>query len=115
LELFFNKKSHGSGLWITWPRLALGPWWTHEHGAALPLQGSRGRRDSSEREREEVIGVLTMMPLEDGAVEMVIRRCSTEADGVALMGRWFRACGGEIGIEVGADNGGALVATFISP
>jgi hypothetical protein len=47
---------------------------------------------------------------------MVIRRCSTEAAGVALMGRWFRACGGEIGIGVGVvDNGGALVATFISP
>ncbi|WP_428025484.1 hypothetical protein, partial [Arcobacter sp.] len=31
---------------------ALGPWWTHDHGAARPLQGSGGHRDSSKRERE---------------------------------------------------------------
>jgi hypothetical protein len=33
------------------PQLALGPWWTHDNGAAQPLRGSRGRCDSSERER----------------------------------------------------------------
>jgi hypothetical protein len=40
---------------------ALGPWWIHDHGAARPLQGSGGHRDSSkrEREREDVVGVLT--------------------------------------------------------
>jgi hypothetical protein len=37
----------------------LGPWWTHDHGAARPLWGSEGHHDSSEREREEVIEVLT--------------------------------------------------------
>jgi hypothetical protein len=44
---------------MTGPQLALGPWWTRDHGATRLLQGSRGRGDSSEREREEVIGVLT--------------------------------------------------------
>jgi hypothetical protein len=56
-------KSHGSGLWITGPRLAFNAWWTHDHGALWPLRGSEGHRDSSEieieREREEVVGVLT--------------------------------------------------------
>jgi hypothetical protein len=33
------------------PRLALGPWWTCDHGVARLLQGSGGHRDSSERER----------------------------------------------------------------
>jgi hypothetical protein len=39
---------------------ALGPWWTHNHGATQPLRGSRGCCDSSEREREEdVLDLLT--------------------------------------------------------
>jgi hypothetical protein len=50
-ELFLYRKSYRSGLWITRPRLALGPWWTRDHGAARPLRGLRGRHDSSERER----------------------------------------------------------------
>jgi hypothetical protein len=58
-ELFLYKKSHGSSLLITRPQLALDPWWTHDNGVARPLQGSGGCRDSSEREREEVVGVLT--------------------------------------------------------
>jgi hypothetical protein len=37
---------------MTGPQLALGPWWTRDHGATRLLQGSRGRGDSSERERE---------------------------------------------------------------
>jgi hypothetical protein len=41
---------------MTGPRLTLGPWWTHDHGAAWPLWGSGGRRDSSERERERERG-----------------------------------------------------------
>jgi hypothetical protein len=41
------------------PRLALGPWWTHDQRVARPLRGSGGHRDSSEREREEVIDVFT--------------------------------------------------------
>jgi hypothetical protein len=43
---------------ITGPQLTLSPWWTSSHGAARPLQGLEGHRDSSEREREEIIGVL---------------------------------------------------------
>jgi hypothetical protein len=54
--LFLYRKNHGSGLWITGPWLALGPWWIHDHGAGRPLRGSGGHRDSSkggkERERE---------------------------------------------------------------
>jgi hypothetical protein len=57
--MFLYRKSYGSGLWITGPRLALGPWWTRDHGVAQPLQGSGGHRDSSEREREDVVEVLT--------------------------------------------------------
>jgi hypothetical protein len=37
LKLFVYKKSYGSGLWIMGPRLALGPWWTHDFGEAWPL------------------------------------------------------------------------------
>jgi hypothetical protein len=44
---------------MTGPRLALGPWWTRDHGVARPLRGSRGRRDSSNREGVEVAEVLT--------------------------------------------------------
>jgi hypothetical protein len=39
--------------------MALGSLLTRDHGAVRPLRGSGGRRDSSEREREEVIRVLT--------------------------------------------------------
>jgi hypothetical protein len=49
---FYIGKSPGSGLWITGPQMALGSLLTHDHGAARPLRGSGGRRDSSERERE---------------------------------------------------------------
>jgi hypothetical protein len=62
LRIVFYRKSHGSGLWIMGPRLALSPWWTRDHAAARPLRGSGGRRDSSElreREREEVVRALT--------------------------------------------------------
>jgi hypothetical protein len=91
-ELFLYRKSHESGLWITGPRLALGPWWTRDHGAAWLLQGSRGRRDSSERERERrSSGFSPMAPLGGGVVEMVTRRRSKEATGGAPMGRWFQA------------------------
>jgi hypothetical protein len=66
-----------------------------------------------EREREEVVGVLT-----NGATwrQSCGNDHTTEVVGGApiSMGRWFRARGGEIGAEVGAvDNGGALVAPFI--
>jgi hypothetical protein len=65
-------KSHGSGLWITGPRLAFNAWWTHDHGALWPLRGSEGHRDSSEieieREREKrSLGFLPMVPV-GGAV-----------------------------------------------
>jgi hypothetical protein len=72
LKLFFNKKSHGSGLWTTGPQLALGPWWTHDHGVVRPLRGSRGRRDSSERERggRRSLGFSPIAPLKDGAAEI---------------------------------------------
>jgi hypothetical protein len=73
------------------PRLALSPWWTHDHAAARPLRGSGGRRDSSElreRERERRLsGFSPMAPLGGGAAEMATRRRSTEAAGGALMGR----------------------------
>jgi hypothetical protein len=107
-------KSHGSGLWITGPRLAFGAWWTHDHGAMWPLRGSEGHRDRSEIERERggVVRVLT-----NGATaKMSTRRRSTKVDDGAPMGRWFWARGGEIGTGVSAiDNGAALVALFIGP
>jgi hypothetical protein len=54
-----------------------------------------------------------MTPLGGRATEMVKQRCLTETAGGATMGRWFRACGGEIETGVGAvDNGGALVVPF---
>jgi hypothetical protein len=61
LRIFLYRKSQGLGLWITRPRLSLSPWWTHDTGAAWPLRGSGGCRDSLEREREgyEVVGVFT--------------------------------------------------------
>jgi hypothetical protein len=108
-----SRKSHGSGIWITGPRLTLGPWWIRNHGAARLLQGSRGHRDSLEREKRSC-GFSPIAPLRAGAVEMATRRCSTEAVDGASMGRWFWARRGEIGAGVGAmDNRGALVMTFI--
>jgi hypothetical protein len=38
------------------PRLTLGRWCTRDHGVARPLQGSEGRRDSSEIDRERERG-----------------------------------------------------------
>jgi hypothetical protein len=113
--MFLDRKSHGSGLWITGPRLSLDPWWTHDHGAVRPIRGSGGHRDSSEREREwRSLGFLPMTSLGGEAVEMATRWRSTEAVGGAPIGRWFRVQGGEIGAGVGAlDNGGALIASFI--
>jgi hypothetical protein len=56
-----------------------------------------------------------MVPLEGGVAEMTKRWHSTEAAGGALMAKWFRTRGGEIGAAVGAvDNGGALIAPFIA-
>jgi hypothetical protein len=112
---FFYRKSHASGLWITRPRLPLGPWWTRDHGAARPLRGSGGHRGSSERERERRLsGFSPMTPLGGGATEMAIQQRSKEAAGGAPMGRWFRMRGGEIGVRVGTvDNRGALVVLFI--
>jgi hypothetical protein len=53
------------------PRLALGPWWTHDHGAVQPLQGSGGRHDSSERERERRSSEFSpMTSFGGGATEM---------------------------------------------
>jgi hypothetical protein len=44
---------------------------------------------------------------------MTTQRRSIEAVGGAMMGRWFRARGGEIRAGVDAiDNGGALVTPF---
>jgi hypothetical protein len=43
-----------------------------------------------------------MAPLGGGAAEMTERRCSIEVAGGALMRRWFRMQGGEIGAGVGA-------------
>jgi hypothetical protein len=65
IGIVFYRKSHGSGLWITRPWLALGPWWTCEHGAARPLRGARGHHDSLEREKERMrsSGLSPMYPL----------------------------------------------------
>jgi hypothetical protein len=109
----FCVGSHGSGLWITGQRLALNPWWTCDHGAARPLWGLGGRRDSSKRERERErerrsSGLSPMMPLGDRATEMSTRRRSTEATGGSPMGRWFRTRGGEIGARVGVVDNGVL-------
>jgi hypothetical protein len=69
----------------------------------------------AKRERERRSSEFSpMTPLGGGAAEMATRWRSTEATGGALMGRWFRAQGEEIGAGVGAvDNGGALIASFI--
>jgi hypothetical protein len=70
------------------PQLALGPWWTCDHGAAQSPWGLRGHRDNSERERERRSSVFSpMVPLECGATEMDTRCRSTEAVGGALMER----------------------------
>jgi hypothetical protein len=54
-----------------------------------------------------------MATLGGRVAEMATRRRSIEAASGALMGRWFRVRGREIGAEVGAvDNGGALVTPF---
>jgi hypothetical protein len=84
--MFLYRKSHGLGLWITKPWLALGAWWTRDHGEARPLRGSGGHCDSSKRERRS-LGFSPIGPLEDGAAEMTTRRLSTEAAGGAPMGR----------------------------
>jgi hypothetical protein len=41
-------------------------------------------------------------------MKMATRRRSTEVASGALMGRWFRAQGGEIGARVGAVDNGVL-------
>jgi hypothetical protein len=54
-----------------------------------------------------------MSALGGEATEMATQRRSIEAVGGAMMGRWFRARGGEIRAGVDAiDNGGALVTPF---
>jgi hypothetical protein len=82
------RKSYGSGLWIMGPRLALGPWWTRDHGAVRSLRGSRGHRDSSERERK-LFGFSPMTLYGGRVAEMTARWRSIEAVGGAPMGRWF--------------------------
>jgi hypothetical protein len=76
---------------------ALGPWWTHDHGATQPLRGSRGCCDSSERERERerrTSSTFSPMALHGGgATEMATRRRSTEVACGAPLGRSFRALG----------------------
>jgi hypothetical protein len=61
---FYIEKSHGSSLWITGSRLPLSPWWTRDHRAARPLQAREviviySSKREREREREDVVGVLT--------------------------------------------------------
>jgi hypothetical protein len=90
--LVFNRKSHRSGLWITGPRLALGPWWTRDYGTMRLLWGSEGHRDSLERERERrSSGFSPIAPLGGGAVKIVTQRRSTKAADGSPMGRWSRA------------------------
>jgi hypothetical protein len=55
-----------------------------------------------------------MAALGGEAAEMATQQCSTEAVVRALIWRWLRVRGGEIGTGVGAvDNGGALIVPFI--
>jgi hypothetical protein len=55
-----------------------------------------------------------MASLGGGTAEMDTRQCSIDVAGGALIERWFRTRGGEIGAEVDAvDNGGALITPFI--
>jgi hypothetical protein len=90
-------------------------------GLATMGQGGCSRAQKvvviAERERERgrrLSEFSPMTPLGGGAAEMATRRRSTEATGGALMGRWFRAQGEEIGAGVGAvDNGGAIITPFI--
>jgi hypothetical protein len=83
---------------------------------AQPLQGSGGRHDSSERERERRSSRFSpMAPLGGGVVEMATRHHSTKATSGASMGRWFRTRG-EIGAGlIAVDNRGALLESFIGP
>jgi hypothetical protein len=97
------------------PRLALSPLWTHDHGAAWThqslgarlLRGLGGHRDSSEREREEVIGVLTngatwWRGCRDGRAMMFNRGGRWCSDGEMVLGArrgdWSQGgCDGECG------------------
>jgi hypothetical protein len=96
--------------------LALGSWWTHDHGATWPLRGLGGHRDSSEREREEVIRVLTngaawSRSYRDGHTTTLNRDDRWCFDGEMVSGVRRRDWS-----QVGAvDNKGALVAPFIGP
>jgi hypothetical protein len=66
------------------PGLALGPWWTRDPGMALPLWGSGGCHDTSEREGERERSSSRFSPITSlggGDAEMVTRRCSTKAEG----------------------------------
>jgi hypothetical protein len=91
-ELFLYRKSHGSGVWIAGPQLALSPWWTHDHGAARPLRGSGGHRDRLERKRERRSSWFSPIASLGGrAAQMATQQRSTEVAGGAPMGRWFRA------------------------
>jgi hypothetical protein len=67
------------------PRLALGPWWTCDHGVAQPLRGSGGHRDSLERGRRSS-EFSPMTPFGGGVAEIATQRRSTNAVGGAPMG-----------------------------
>jgi hypothetical protein len=54
-------------------RLALGPWWTHDHGAARPHRGSGSHCDSSERERGRLSEFSPMASHGGEAPEMATR------------------------------------------
>jgi hypothetical protein len=108
LGIILYRKSHGSDLWITGLRLALGPWWTRDHGVVQPLRGLGGHRDSSEIERERErrrrrrsSGFSSMAPLGGGdghtmALNRGGRWCSNgEMVPSVTMRYWSRGgCGG---------------------
>jgi hypothetical protein len=95
--------------------MALGPWCTHDYRAARPLRDSVGHRDSSEKEREEVVGVLTnrdtwRWSCADGHTTMLNREgwwCSDREMVPDARRDWSQ-------VDV-VDNGSALVAPFIGP
>jgi hypothetical protein len=98
--------------------------WLSVHGGLMTM-GQCGRfgalevivaaqRERERERRRRSLGFSPMASLGGGTAEMDTRQCSIDVAGGALIERWFRTRGGEIGAEVDAvDNGGALITPFI--
>jgi hypothetical protein len=90
--------------------------WLSVHGGLMTM-GQRGRFGALEvivaaqRKRERrrrSLGFSPMASLRGGTAEMDTRQRSIDVAGGALMERWFRTRGGEIGAEVDAVDNGVL-------